>query len=168
MHPNLIGTVNPASDAAMDAGARCKLCEAPQRQLWVPAQPMPKLTIIERGDYILLQSCPECRRLWCISPYEPYMSAEYIVRWYLSAEDWRTLHDRDSGHTLRDWHIAACQALHETLSPDEKAGVESHRKRTYYSQNPIDMKVSAIPNLKALLTQPHHPLLAFFQALWKR
>jgi len=46
------------------------------------------LTMAGRGD-LCLRRCPTCERLWAFLGLEPYTSAEYLIKWRGSAEDWQ-------------------------------------------------------------------------------
>ena len=132
----------------------CPSCGAPERQLLPPVQPDPGYTLLTAGNYICLEACPSCGTLWCESPYEPYLSFSYRVRWPWSAATWKQAHDRDNGETLRHWHITEIRRLWQKLDPAGKQAVENHRQRAG-GHNPIDgIYTGPAPDLKLVLGPP--------------
>lgn len=132
----------------------CGNCGSPERKLWppVPAADIPKFARVVPGNYILLDKCPICNELWCSSPYEPFSAFTYYVKWDLTEADWKYLHYLDEGETLRTWHICKIKELWKNLNQAGLEAVELHRKRTYYSHNPVDFKdVPTILDLSKLI-----------------
>lgn len=121
--------------------APCPYCEAHKRVLWLLFGPNEKpeyMVITDRGNYVLLCKCEKCGALWCNSPYEPFLSCEYLVRWEYSAADWRVAHNLNDGKTLQYWHAGAIRSNWTALSSSERETVNRHRERTYGKYNPID------------------------------
>ena len=117
----------------------CTTCQAGHRKIWGPSKNRPDLCNIDIGNWISLERCPECNVFWVDSPYEPYASFSYRVRWMSSQTAWRRLHNLDNGHGLRELLNRQIKMLWKTLPKDERESVEFHRKRSYGHYNPIDM-----------------------------
>ena len=132
----------------------CENCGQPGIKLWppLPKDEIPKFTEIFSGNYIDLCKCESCGCYWCSSPYEPNLSFNYFVIWELSELGFRKIHAFDEGKPLSNWHISMIKALWKSLDDKGLASVETHRKRTYYSHNPIDGLYSGeMPKLNQLI-----------------
>lgn len=121
----------------------CDACGRPDRTLWGCGK-FPKLPDVDKGNYITLQRCENCEALWCLSPYEPYLSFEFLAAWPHNQQIWRAVHNLDDGSTLLSWHEAMIREHWIELPDDERKHVEYWRKRSY-GHNPIDRSPSMKP-----------------------
>ena len=122
----------------------CRTCGHPDRVLWGCGL-FPKLSDVELGNYIVLQRCQQCGALWCMSPYEPYLSFTFLAAWPYGQHEWRAVHNLDNGNTLLAWHEAMIREHWQNLPDEEREHVEYWRRRSY-GHNPIDQSVS-MPSL---------------------
>ena len=129
---------------------KCNLCQSEKRLIWGPSSDRPKLEDVDTGNWIALEKCPECGAQWVESPYEPYASFPYRVRWYGSATEWRQLHDLDNGMALHEWLKERIRLLWHKLPKEERNQIDYHRKRSY-GHNPIDMKPSNNEQLRRIV-----------------
>ena len=97
----------------------------------------PQLLDVDKGNDVILQRCEPCGTLWCMSPYEPYLSFTFLAAWPYGQQEWRMVHDLDNGNTLLEWHAAMIRENWKELPDDERQHVERWRKRSY-GHNPID------------------------------
>jgi len=138
----LVGTPNNSwiqdlprrSDA--EWASQCGTCGHPNRVLWGCGS-FPQLPDVDKGNYVILQRCEQCGALWCMSPYEPYLSFTFLAAWPYGQHEWRIVHDVDNGNTLLEWHAAMIREHWQELPDDERQHVERWRKRSY-GHNPID------------------------------
>lgn len=114
----------------------CPNCQSPERILFGPGQ-QPELVQVRIGNWISLEQCEPCHALWCLSPYEPYASFSYLVRWPSSVEVWAEAHEKDDGKTMRQWHASEIRNHWRGLPEAEREEIEFHRRRSY-GHNPID------------------------------
>lgn len=119
----------------------CSTCQSHIRHLWGPNQQKLELRTIHDGYWISLQQCPECDTYWVYSPYEPYASFSYWVKWLGNSDSWETIHSHDNGATIRAWHKMEIRKHWRKLPATDQQAIEAHRRRSYFSHNPIDMKV---------------------------
>ncbi len=111
----------------------CSNCKSDEREIWGPVKSFPKLSTIAKGHYILLCQCKECDTLWVKSPYEPYLSFTYLVKWKLEIKDWNYLIWKDDSCSMLEWHKQEIQNHWLDLPNDEKELIEVHRKRSYFN-----------------------------------
>jgi hypothetical protein len=83
-------------------------------------------------------------------PHEPHAAFWYAVWWTRSVSDWQKLHDLDAGQTLHQWHKAKIQELAPSVSAEDSARIEHHRKRSY-GRSPVDEPRVEVPNLDDLI-----------------
>lgn len=114
----------------------CNTCGQPDRVLWGYGC-FPKLSDVDKGNYVILQRCEQCGALWCLSPYEPYLSFTFLAAWPYDQRTWRAVHDHDNGNTLLAWHGAMVREHWQDLPDEERKHVEYWRWRSY-GHNPID------------------------------
>jgi hypothetical protein len=117
----------------------CNVCGHPGRILW-GCGTFPKLPDVDKGNYVILQRCEQCGALWCMSPYESYLSFTFLAAWPYGQHEWRIVHDLDNGSTLLEWHAAMIREHWQELADDERQHVERWRKRSY-GHNPIDRRL---------------------------
>jgi hypothetical protein len=117
----------------------CKTCESTIRYIWPPSDKIPEMGIVAKGNWILLRSCPECNSLWVESPYEPYASFRYLVRWKYTKEIWIYLNNIDDSKKLLAWHKQEIKKNWKGLSRKDQKLIEKHRERAYYQYDPIDL-----------------------------
>lgn len=131
----------------------CSNCKSDEREIWGHVKSFPELSMIAKGNYILLSQCKECKTLWVKSPYEPYLSFTYLVKWKYEINDWNYLVGFDNPSILLEWHKQEIQYHWLSLPTDEKELIEAHRKRTYYNGdfNPIDSEIGKRIDVEALL-----------------
>ncbi|MFC6996150.1 hypothetical protein ACFQHR_00880 [Rufibacter roseus] len=122
----------------------CTTCESDKRSIWGPGSSQLELNVLEAGNFINLEQCPECSTMWVHAFYEPHSSFSYFVKWKLLPNDFKKIHDIDSGKTLYNWHVSEAKRLWRTLSDQEQEAVELHRKRAYGHYCPVDMKVDEV------------------------
>jgi hypothetical protein len=70
-------------------------------------------------------------------PHEPYAAFVYLSLWEYSADDWSTLYALDEGLTLTQWADGQVRAAWYSMSEQDRADIEQHRKRSL-GRNPID------------------------------
>ncbi len=114
----------------------CETCGHPDRVLWGCGD-FPKMPDVDKGNYVILQRCEQCGALWCMSPYEPYLSFTFLAAWPYGQHEWRVVHNLDNGNTLLEWHAAMIREHWQELPGNERQHVERWRKRSY-GHNPID------------------------------
>lgn len=136
-----------------EAEATCSFCRAPERQLWPPDSRQDGLQTEQRGDWMLLDRCPNCGWLWCRVPYEPYASFSYAVLWRHTDGDWQHVYDADDGETLHQWHKATVQRRAASLSAEDQAKLEHHRDRSG-GRTPVDGARVPKPDLMEILGTP--------------
>lgn len=129
---------------------RCRICESPARDVWVLHAPK-VLELVQRGNWIEIDKCPECDQLWCQVAYEPYASFPYWVAWKYAVEDFRFLHDLDDGNTLNRWHECAVSRGYPRLPDEDKKRAEAHDRRAWYGGAPIRANIAYCPDIEALL-----------------
>ena len=129
----------------------CKNCESTNRIIWPPGVNKPELILLVNGNYISLKKCIYCNSLWVESPYEPYLSFVYLVRWKYSKDTWEYINDLENSKYLLEWHKQEIKANWLELSIKEQSLIEEHRKRSYYQYNPIDMEVIEVIDIEKLL-----------------
>ncbi len=135
----ILRKTSPAT-ATIPTTAECKTCGCPGRVLWGCGS-YPKLLDVQKGNYVILQRCEACGAMWCMSPYEPYLSFTFLAAWPYDEQIWKAVHDLDNGNTLLEWHAAMIREHWQGLPDDERQHVEAWRKRSY-GHNPIDQSPS--------------------------
>jgi len=118
----------------------CETCGHPGRVLWGCGS-YPKLRDVQKGNFVILQRCEVCGAMWCISPYEPYLSFTFLAAWPYDEQAWKAVHDLDNGNTLLEWHKAILREHWQGLPDDERQHVEYWRQRSC-GHNPIDQSPS--------------------------
>ena len=109
----------------------CKICKGDTQELWPPSFDKPKLELIKSGNWVLLKECSSCHQLWVESPYEPYASFVYLVKWNNSIEDWQNLHNKDDGKTLCNWMTYEIRRLYKSCIEDIQKSIINHNQRSY-------------------------------------
>lgn len=129
-----------AAPATIPTTTECMTCGHPDRVLWGCGN-FPKLSDVDKGNYVILQRCEMCGAMWCMSPYEPYLSFTFLAAWPYDEQIWRVVHDLDNGNTLLEWHAAMIREHWKEFPDEERQHVEFWRKRSY-GHNPIDNPLS--------------------------
>ncbi len=126
----------------------CLHCESEKRGLWGPDKRGLELETIRNGNWISLQRCNGCGAYWVYAPYEPYAAFKYWVKWNFQPEDWVTIHNSDDGELLRQWHKQEIKKQWTTLTAEEIAAIQTHRKRSNGYYNPVDFPVEKEINIE--------------------
>jgi hypothetical protein len=114
----------------------CETCGEPTRLLWT-YENYPRLQDVKVGNWVSLQCCPQCGRLWCSIAHEPYAGFTFLTAWPYDVQSWLDVHG-DDGTKLHEWHDAVIREEWKTLSEVEREAIERWRDRTYRHYNPID------------------------------
>ncbi len=103
--------------------------------MWSPSAELPTLVDVRNGNWISLQQCPSCNRLWMTSPFEPYASFTYMVKWPRTIDDWVRIHDRDNATTLHEWMKNEIRRLYPFVTPEDRKRIDAHEVRSYGHYN---------------------------------
>lgn len=115
----------------------CETCGNPERLLWGFSR-YPEMQDVLVGDWIKLQACHQCGRLWCLVPHEPHASFVFITAWPYGKAEFSKLNEIDGAKILHEWHDAMIREYWQSLPEDERNAIGAWRQRTYMHYNPID------------------------------
>ena len=84
----------------------CDVCQAPDREVWVPQESFPELTKLHLSGpaWGSLWICDSCNSLWSRSDYEPSEGYPYLVAWRHTESEWLRATDATHGKIFSKWH----------------------------------------------------------------
>lgn len=129
----------------------CNHCESNTRKIWGPDKRDLNLEITHGGNWINLEKCTKCNTYWVYSAYEPYCAFPYWVKWELSPDRWKEIHDLDEGNLIHQCHIFSIKQSWQNLSQAEIEFINAHRERSYRFHNPIDLPIEDEDKIEKLL-----------------
>jgi len=129
----------------------CKICQAPEREIWPPTRGPEFASTGLGGNFLGLDSCPTCSQLWVVVGHEPYASFQYSIRWPYSEDDFIELFQRDMGDTLHDWHQSEINRLGPNLVGPDASAVQAHSARSGGREPYNNHRKLTAPNLRVLL-----------------
>jgi hypothetical protein len=109
----------------------CDTCKSDSRDMWSPCADLPTLVDVRHGNWVSLQRCPTCSQLWMTSPFEPYASFTYMVKWPRTIEDWVRIHDVDGASTLHEWMKNEIRRLYPSAAAEDRKRIDAHEDRSY-------------------------------------